>query len=69
MIAVGRVVGAGDFDNDGQADLVWENSATGEREIWLMKNGAPTTAIHSRQWIQAGILLGWEISWVTDKPT
>jgi len=40
------VVGAGDFNQDGQADLVWENSVTGQREIWLINNGVPTTAIN-----------------------
>jgi hypothetical protein len=40
------VVGAGDFNQDGQADLVWENSVTGQREIWLMNNGTSTSAIN-----------------------
>jgi kumamolisin len=31
---------ARDFDNDGSADLVWENTTTGQRAIWLMKNGS-----------------------------
>lgn len=39
------MVGAGDFNRDGKADLVWENSVTGQREIWLMNNGVPITAI------------------------
>jgi len=53
------VVGAGDFNQDGQADLVWENSVTGQREIWLMNNGAPTTAINlgrvGANWHIAGV--------------
>jgi hypothetical protein len=28
-----------DFNGDGYADLVWENTVTGERLIWLLKNG------------------------------
>jgi hypothetical protein len=27
------------FNGDGYADLVWENSSTGERAIWFLKNG------------------------------
>ncbi|MBV8585492.1 MAG: VCBS repeat-containing protein, partial [Verrucomicrobia bacterium] len=27
-------------------DLVWENTVTGERVIWLMNGSTPTTAIH-----------------------
>src|SRR5207244_5658416 len=34
-----RLVGAGDFDGDGKADIAWENKATGARAIWLMNNG------------------------------
>jgi hypothetical protein len=30
------IVGAGDFNKDGKADIVWHNSATGETQIWLM---------------------------------
>jgi kumamolisin len=37
---------AKDFSNDGYADLVWEESVTGQRLIWLMNNGAPTTSIN-----------------------
>jgi hypothetical protein len=31
-----RVATTGDFNGDGQSDLVWENTATGERYVWLM---------------------------------
>src|SRR5260221_898505 len=37
-----HMVGAGDFNGDGKADIVWENTATGVRAIWLMNNGAFT---------------------------
>ena len=30
---------AKDFNNDGQADLVWENTVTGQRGIWALNNG------------------------------
>ena len=29
-----------DFAGGGYADLVWENTSTGERALWLLKNGA-----------------------------
>jgi FG-GAP-like repeat len=31
-----RIVGAGDFDGDGKADIAWRNEATGDNAIWLM---------------------------------
>jgi hypothetical protein len=36
---------AKDFDEDGYADLVWENSVTGERGIWLLKDGTLSRVI------------------------
>src|ERR1700744_3075563 len=34
-----HIAGVGDFNGDGNADLVWENTTTGARNIWLLKNG------------------------------
>ncbi len=31
-----KIVGAGDFNQDGRTDLVWHNQATGYLSIWLM---------------------------------
>ncbi len=38
-----------DFDGDGQSDLVWENTSTGERTIWFMRYGylQDTADLHS----------------------
>jgi kumamolisin len=36
---------ARDFNNDGSADLVWEDTASGQRGIWLLNNGAYSSAI------------------------
>jgi FG-GAP repeat len=30
---------AKDFNNDRRADLIWENTSTGQRAVWLMRNG------------------------------
>src|SRR5215472_9289390 len=30
------VVGVGDFNNDGHADILWHNSDTNETQIWFM---------------------------------
>jgi hypothetical protein len=40
-----HIAGAGDFDGDGYADLVWENTATGRRAIWFLKNGVPSSGL------------------------
>jgi hypothetical protein len=34
-----HIAGAADFDGDGQADLIWENTTTGERVIRFLKAG------------------------------
>jgi hypothetical protein len=34
-----KIVGAADFDSDGQPDLVWQHQATGELVVWYM-NGS-----------------------------
>jgi hypothetical protein len=31
-----KVVGSGDFNRDGQADLVWQNISTGALRVWFM---------------------------------
>jgi kumamolisin len=35
---------AKDFNNDGFADLLWEQSATGQRLIWFMSKGVPVSS-------------------------
>ena len=36
------ISGTGDFDGDGKKDIVWTNTATGDRAIWLL-NGSTVT--------------------------
>ncbi len=31
-----RIVGTGDFNKDGRADIVWSNDLTGQRAVWLL---------------------------------
>ncbi|MGP1387511.1 MAG: beta strand repeat-containing protein, partial [Thainema sp.] len=38
-----RIEGIGDYDGDGQDDLVWRNSATGQNSVWFM-NGTSRIA-------------------------
>jgi hypothetical protein len=40
-----RIGGAIDFDGDGQADLIWNNTNTGQHAIWLMKNSVYSSSI------------------------
>ena len=37
---------AKDFNNDGQPDLVWENTSDGERQFWLMNKGVSTSTVN-----------------------
>jgi kumamolisin len=52
---------AKDFNNGGFADLVWEESATGQRLIWLMNKGVPTSAVSLPT-----VDPGWHIAGVGD---
>lgn len=33
-----RIVGTGDFNNDGQSDIAWRNDQTGQAVVWHMRN-------------------------------
>lgn len=39
------IAGTGDFNGDGEIDIVWENVANGSRGVWIMNGTVPT------QWI------------------
>jgi Fibronectin type III domain/FG-GAP-like repeat len=52
---------AKDLNNDGQPDLVWENAADGQRQIWLMNKGT-VSSISSLPTVSAD----WHIAAVGD---
>jgi FG-GAP repeat len=52
---------AKDFNGDGYADLVWENTVTGQRLIWLLKNGVYSSTISLPT-----AFPGWHIAGVGD---
>src|SRR5207249_693501 len=39
------IVGSGDFNGDGQTDILWQNSGTGERVIWLMNGTSLSSTV------------------------
>lgn len=68
-----EIVGAGDFNHDGQADLLWQNHASGLVSAWLLE--WPTNAPSSVNWrVTSGTLLSpgqvsdtdWKIRGVVD---
>jgi FG-GAP-like repeat len=46
---VSATTARGDFNRDGKADILWQNSSTGQRVIWLMNGTA----------LQSGVSLGF----------
>ncbi|MGI0486044.1 DUF4347 domain-containing protein [Pantanalinema rosaneae CENA516] len=57
------LVGTGDFNGDGEADLVWRNSQSGENAIWFM-NG--TTHLSATLLTLAQADPGWKIVGIAD---
>jgi 5-hydroxyisourate hydrolase-like protein (transthyretin family) len=55
-----QIVGTGDFNHDGIADLVWRNQDTGQNAIWQMNStdvetGYYLTSVADSNWQIAGI--------------
>jgi hypothetical protein len=40
-----QIVGTGDFNGDGKADILWQKSSTGQRVIWLMNRTTFQSAV------------------------
>jgi hypothetical protein len=54
-------VGATDFNGDGQTDILWQNTSTGERGIYLM-SGTTMTG-----WVSLpGVPTAWQIAGTGD---
>src|SRR5205823_12379169 len=47
-----RVVGVGDFNNDGHADLVWQNDGTRQASVWYL-GGAQGSTFLGWSWLAA----------------
>jgi kumamolisin len=52
---------AKDFNNDGTADLIWQNVLNGEYSYWFLKNGEPVSGS-----ILATVDLSWHVAGVGD---
>jgi hypothetical protein len=56
-----NIEGVGDFNEDGKADILWQNTSTGQVDIWLMNGttiasqGSPATVLPSSGWSIHGV--------------
>jgi YD repeat-containing protein len=57
-----KIVGIGDFNGDGSADILWRNSSTGENYIYLM-NG---TSVLTEGYIRTIADQSWKIAGIRD---
>ncbi|HLQ76668.1 MAG TPA: VCBS repeat-containing protein [Terriglobia bacterium] len=57
-----QLSGVGDFDGDGNADLIWSNSSTGDVVAWLMKGAT----LKSWATVASGITLQWSLRSILD---
>jgi hypothetical protein len=39
------IAGSNDFNGDGKSDILWQNSSTGQRAIWLMNGTTRTSSV------------------------
>jgi hypothetical protein len=56
-----QVVGVGDFDGDGKADIMWYNTSTGVRAFWYMDG----TSVRSDSGTYDFVGFGWSF-WIGD---
>jgi hypothetical protein len=59
-----QFAGAGDFDGDGRADLLWRNGTTGEMNVWYM--GFDGVVDQSVTIGTVSIASGWQVAAIAD---
>ena len=52
-----KIVGTGDFNGDGKADILWRKSNSGSNRVWLMNGAVKTSSAVLPSWTN----LQWEI--------
>ena len=52
------IVGTGDFDGDGKADLLWRHVTTGDMWMWLMNGAAQKSRRMRARWTRATTVQG-----------
>jgi hypothetical protein len=57
-----QIVGTGDFNHDGIADLVWRNQATGQNAIWQMNS----TDVQTGYYLTPVADVNWQIASIAD---
>ncbi|PYR47976.1 MAG: hypothetical protein DMF89_17415 [Acidobacteria bacterium] len=57
-----QIMGVGDVDGDGRADLVWRNTQTGDVAVWFMSG----TTVRLSAVVSAAVPLAWRIVGVND---
>ncbi|MCY7274697.1 MAG: DUF4347 domain-containing protein [Phormidesmis sp. CAN_BIN44] len=57
-----QIVGTGDFNQDGTADLVWRNQSTGQNAIWQMNS----TNVQIGYYLTSVADLNWQIAGIAD---
>src|SRR2546427_384453 len=55
-----KIVGVGDFDGDGKADVLWRHAVTGETYVWFMNglaiaSSTPGFAVADPNWKVEGV--------------
>jgi hypothetical protein len=58
-----QIVGTGDFDGDGEADILWRNAATGENYIYFMDGKAIKP---SEGYLRTVADLSWQVAGIGD---
>jgi hypothetical protein len=57
-----KVVGLGDFNNDGPIDVLWHNAQTGQLSVWLLDGTGTVIGLQSLTW-QCGAASGCSQAW------